>query len=83
MGHFAKSFGLKEPPKSFAKHHSTPKPVQPQNRLSYKGNSDDKKGGAGVKRYQPTGSNIPKKNPKTICLMTSEFDSGMKPIKKR
>lgn len=35
MGHYAKSLGLREPPKSFTKHHSAPKPVLPTNRLTY------------------------------------------------
>lgn len=35
MGHFAKSFGLKDQPTSFAKKHSFPKPAPPTNRLTY------------------------------------------------
>lgn len=35
MGHYAKSFGLRDPPNSFVKEHSAPKPVRPTNRLTY------------------------------------------------
>lgn len=35
MGHFAKSFGLKDQPSSFTKKHSAPKPALPTNRLTY------------------------------------------------
>ncbi|XP_030379448.1 probable ATP-dependent RNA helicase CG8611 [Scaptodrosophila lebanonensis] len=35
MGHFAKSFGLKEAPSKFAKNYTAPKPAPPTNRLTY------------------------------------------------
>ncbi|KAM8721729.1 hypothetical protein ACLKA7_007578 [Drosophila subpalustris] len=35
MGHFAKSFGLKEAPSKFAHKHAAPKPAPPTNRLTY------------------------------------------------
>lgn len=35
MGHFAKSFGLKDQPTSFTKKHTVPKPPPPTNRLTY------------------------------------------------
>lgn len=36
MGHFAKSFGLKDPPTSLVQKHMAPKPEAPVNRLTYK-----------------------------------------------
>lgn len=35
MGHYAKSLGIREPPKSFVKMHSEPKQPLPTNRLTY------------------------------------------------
>ncbi|XP_068159282.1 probable ATP-dependent RNA helicase CG8611 [Drosophila tropicalis] len=35
MGHFAKSFALKEAPSKFASKHAAPKPAPPTNRLTY------------------------------------------------
>lgn len=81
MGHFAKSLGLKEPPNSFAKYHTAPKAPQPINRLTNKESRDTKSKPA--KRPAGSGKPTTKHNPKTICLTTSEFGSGLPPMKKR
>ncbi|XP_037935790.1 probable ATP-dependent RNA helicase CG8611 [Teleopsis dalmanni] len=98
MGHFAKSFGLKDPPTSFTKKHSLPKQQPPTNRLTYterdperiKVEKETKK-----RRFATTvtdnvrNMNRPVKNvllkmlPTSRALNTSEFDSGLPPIKKR
>ncbi|KAH8420245.1 hypothetical protein KR009_007978 [Drosophila setifemur] len=42
MGHFAKSFALKEAPTKFASKHAAPKPAPPTNRLTYTERDPDK-----------------------------------------
>lgn len=81
MGHFAKSLGLKEPPNSFAKYHTAPKAPQAVNRLTNKDRETSNSKPA--KRSAGSGKQAAKHNPKTICLTTSEFGSGLPPMKKR
>lgn len=86
MGHYAKSLALREAPNSFVKRHTAPKPVAAINRLTY---TDDKERreqvSNGKKRQHTTGKNVNLKKfiTKSISLTTSEFDSGMPPMKKR
>ncbi|XP_055304759.1 probable ATP-dependent RNA helicase CG8611 [Sitodiplosis mosellana] len=90
MGHYAKSLALREPPKSFTKEFSKPKAPLPQNRLTYTDRSTTKKSERvtdsktvkqnGIKRPAP---GLAKFVSKSISLSTSEFDSGLPPLKKR
>ncbi|XP_055389810.1 probable ATP-dependent RNA helicase CG8611 [Condylostylus longicornis] len=43
MGHYAKSFALKEPPSKFVSKNYAPKPALPNNRLTYSERKDEKK----------------------------------------
>ncbi|XP_067619015.1 probable ATP-dependent RNA helicase CG8611 [Eurosta solidaginis] len=98
MGHFAKSFGLKDQPKTFTKKHSEPKPQPPTNRLTYTERDPEKikiEKRAKKRRFATTvtnevrNSNLPQGNklvkmlPASRALTTSEFDSGLPTLKKR
>ncbi|XP_017491344.1 PREDICTED: probable ATP-dependent RNA helicase CG8611 isoform X3 [Rhagoletis zephyria] len=98
MGHFAKSFGLKDQPKTFTKKHTEPKPPPPTNRLTYTERDPEKiktEKRAKKRRFTTTvtnevrDSNRPQSNklvkmlPVSRALTTSEFDSGLPAQKKR
>lgn len=87
MGHYAKSFGLSDPPKSFAKRHSLPKPITPTNRLTFNKRDIDN-GSQHNKNNKRKSTNIStdkinKLVKKSSILLTSEFDSGLQVNKKR
>lgn len=85
MGHFAKSFGLKETPRRVVNKHMTEKPEAPQNRLSYRNRDDNKKGKKRTYEGKTfTSSKVSNKfNKKTICMSVSEYDSGIPNKKKK
>ncbi|XP_054730297.1 probable ATP-dependent RNA helicase CG8611 [Anastrepha obliqua] len=93
MGHFAKSFGLKDQPKTFTKKHSEPKPPPPTNRLTYTERDPEKiklEKRAKKRRFATTVTNevrnsnkLVKMLPASRALTTSEFDSGLPAQKKR
>lgn len=91
MGHFAKSFGLKDEPTSFMKKHSAPKAPPPTNRLTYTERNPEK-----IKEEKKTRKRLyattvtgpmPAKLNKFItnsrALTTSEYDSGLPKIKRK
>ncbi|XP_065364249.1 probable ATP-dependent RNA helicase CG8611 [Calliphora vicina] len=99
MGHFAKSFGLRDQPTSFTKKHSVPKPPPPTNRLTYTERDPEKiklekkakkhRFGTTVSGDGVRASNRPAPNrlasmiPTSRSLTISEFDSGLPAAKKR
>ncbi|XP_004530093.1 probable ATP-dependent RNA helicase CG8611 [Ceratitis capitata] len=98
MGHFAKSFGLKDQPKTFTKKHTEPKPPPPTNRLTYTERDPEKikmEKRAKKRRFattvtnevrnpnRPQSNKLVKMLPASRALTTSEFDSGMPALKKR
>ncbi|TMW42861.1 hypothetical protein DOY81_012059 [Sarcophaga bullata] len=99
MGHFAKSFGLKDQPTSFTKKHTVPKPPPPTNSLTYTERDPEKlkqekkarkhRFGTTVSQDGTRGSNRPAPNrlakmiPTSRSLTISEFDSGLPAAKKR
>lgn len=95
MGHYAKSFALKDQPGNFVSKHSEPKPLPPMNRLTYNKDrqSDIQKSKAqqndGKKRkfstmVEPGGARMPRSmNKQPLSLTTSEFDSGLPALKKK
>lgn len=94
MGHYAKSFALKDQPGNFVSKHSEPKALPPTNRLTYNKDrqSDIHKSriqNDGKKRkfstmVQADGARMPKSmSKKPFSLTTSEFDSGLPPLKKK
>ncbi|XP_046801386.1 probable ATP-dependent RNA helicase CG8611 [Lucilia cuprina] len=99
MGHFAKSFGLKDQPTSFTKKHSMPKPAPPTNRLTYTERDPEKikqekkarkhrfgttVNDGGVRTSnRPAPNRLAKMIPTSRSLTISEFDSGLPAAKKR
>lgn len=83
MGHFAKSFGLKEQPKKVVNKHMSIKPEAPQNRLSYRNQNENQKGKKRSYEGKAFQKNNNKFNKKTICMSVSEYDSGIPNKKKR
>ncbi|XP_050318279.1 probable ATP-dependent RNA helicase CG8611 [Bactrocera neohumeralis] len=98
MGHFAKSFALKDQPKTFTKKHSEPKPAPPTNRLTYTERDPEKikqEKRAKKRMFSTTVTNevrnpnrqqsnkLVKMLPASRALTTSEFDSGLPSLKKR
>nr|XP_014099692.2 probable ATP-dependent RNA helicase CG8611 [Bactrocera oleae] len=98
MGHFAKSFGLKDQPKTFTKKHSEPKAPPPTNRLTYTERDPEKikqEKRAKKRMFSTTVTNevrnpnrqqsnkLVKMMPASRALTTSEFDSGLPSLKKR
>lgn len=92
MGHYAKSLGLREPPKSFAGRHSAPRAALPQNRLTYtertetRNRPEEKAKRAAEKRpHVGRDGNLSfnKFIKKSRSLQTSEFGSGIPDAKKR
>ncbi|XP_011184773.2 probable ATP-dependent RNA helicase CG8611 [Zeugodacus cucurbitae] len=98
MGHFAKSFALKDQPKTFTKKHSEPKPPPPTNRLTYTERDPEKikqEKRAKKRMFSTTVTNevrnpnrqqvnkLVKMMPASRALTTSEFDSGLPSLKKR
>lgn len=91
MGHYAKSFALKDQPGNFVSKHSEPKALPPTNRLTYTERDPDKlkqqrheKKRRMTTMVAPGGSRMPRSmNKKPLSLTTSEFDSGLPPTKKK
>ncbi|XP_061400093.1 probable ATP-dependent RNA helicase CG8611 [Musca vetustissima] len=98
MGHFAKSFGLKDQPTSFVKKHTMPKPALPTNRLTYTERDPEKiklerkarkhrfgttVTGAVRNLNRPEPNRLAKMIPTSRVLTISEFDSGLPSSKKR
>uniref|UniRef100_A0A1I8Q1B9 ATP-dependent RNA helicase n=1 Tax=Stomoxys calcitrans TaxID=35570 RepID=A0A1I8Q1B9_STOCA len=97
MGHFAKSFALKDQPTSFTKKHSMPKPALPTNRLTYTERDPEKiklekkarkhrfgttVTGAVRNVNRPEPNRLAKMIPTSRVLTISEFDSGLPSSKK-
>ncbi|XP_075155695.1 putative ATP-dependent RNA helicase CG8611 [Haematobia irritans] len=98
MGHFAKSFALKDQPTSFTKKHSMPKPALPTNRLTYTERDPEKikqekkarkhrfgttVTGAVRNVNRPEPNRLAKMIPTSRVLTISEFDSGLPSKKKK
>ncbi|XP_055842376.1 probable ATP-dependent RNA helicase CG8611 [Episyrphus balteatus] len=91
MGHFAKSFGLKDEPTSFTKKHATPKAPPPTNRLTYTERNPEKLKEEKKTRKRlyattvtgPMPNRLNKFATNSRTLTTSEYGSGLPEIKRK